>query len=440
VTSELPSNFDHTLPHAEIHAAELSPAKRYAVLLVSFAGLVFAGVGLGLMPVASRPITKSFMGSDFSEEANGIWLARYMAALMVGAGCGGIWLGRLGDRIGRSRAMGVSILIYSLFAGAGALTSSQEQLLMLRFLAGLGIGGMWPTGAALVAECFPAASRPVVAGVVGAGINVGILLLAAILQLWLVKSDSWRWIFAISAAPAAIGVFAMLVLPESPKWLAARRLISSSSTKHDSPLKELLCPPLLRSTLIGIALGAVPLVGAWAAGKWMFPWAGEAGQAVGKNGHAATAQAYWAAGAVLGGFFGAPLASWLGRRLSYFLISLVTTLLTCGLFLLAEPMQSIFLPWVFVQGIVATLFFGWLPLCLPELFPTRVRAAGAGVTYNTGRFLTAAGSLAAGGLILTFHGAYAKVGALTGLVYALGMIVIWWMPIMPSKNLDADRG
>jgi MFS family permease len=434
VTSEIPSHSDHTLPHAEIHADQLSPAKRYAVLLVSFAGLVFAGVGLGLMPVASRPITQSFMASDYREADGGVWLARYSAAIMLGAGFGGIWLGRLGDRIGRSRAMGVSILIYSLFAGAGAFATSQEQLLALRFLAGLGIGGMWPTGAALVTECFPGASRPIVAGVVGAGINVGILFLAAIVQMWSVEPDSWRWIFTISAVPAAIGVFAMLVLPESPKWLAASRLISGSSTKHDSPLKDLLRPPLLRSTAVGIALGAVPLVGAWAASKWMIPWAG---QEAGKN---AATQASWAAGAVLGGFFGAPLASWLGRRLSYFLISLATALLTCGLFMFTTPTRSIFLPWVFVQGIVATLFFGWLPLCLPELFPTRVRAAGAGVTYNTGRFLTAAGSLAAGALIAAFHGDYAKVGAITGLVYALGMIVIWWMPIMPNKSLDADRG
>ena len=104
MTSEIASNSDHTLPQAEIHAAGLSPAKRYSVLLASFAGLVFAGVGLGLMPVASRPITQSFMGSDYSEADAGVWLARYSAAIMLGAGCGGIWLGRLGDRIGRSRA------------------------------------------------------------------------------------------------------------------------------------------------------------------------------------------------------------------------------------------------------------------------------------------------------------------------------------------------
>jgi SHS family sialic acid transporter-like MFS transporter len=386
------------------------------------------------MPVASRPITQSFMASDYSEAAAGVWLARYSAAIMLGAGCGGIWLGRLGDRIGRSRAMGVSILIYSLFAGAGALATSQEQLLALRFLAGLGIGGMWPTGAALVAECFPGASRPLVAGVVGAGINVGILFLAAIVSLWPIAPDCWRWIFTISVVPALLGIVAIAVLPESPKWLSESRLTSKSSTTGNSPVRELFRQPLLQSTLVGIALGAVPLVGAWAASKWMIPWAG---QAAGTN---AMTQAHWAAGAVVGGFFGAPLASWLGRRLSYFLISLATTLLTCGLFLFTTPTESIFLPWVFVQGIVATLFFGWLPLCLPELFPTRVRAAGAGITYNTGRFLTAAGSLAAGALIAAFHGDYAKAGALTGLVYALGMIVIWWMPIMPSESLDGDRG
>src|SRR5215471_5463878 len=190
----IPSNPDHNLPHAESLAAALSAGARYGVLLAAFAGLVFAGVGLGLMPVASRPISRSFLGSDFSEEAAGVWLARYSAAIMLGAGCGGVGLGRLGDRIGRSRAMGLSILIYSLFAGAGALVSSQEELLVSRFFAGIGIGGMWPTGAALVAECFPGASRPVTAGIVGAGINVGILMLAAIVQQKPIESDSWRWV------------------------------------------------------------------------------------------------------------------------------------------------------------------------------------------------------------------------------------------------------
>jgi len=88
--------------------------------------------------------------------------------------------------------------------------------------------------------------------------------------------------------------------------------------------------------------------------------------------------------------------------------------------------------------VVATLFFGWLPLYLPELFPTRVRAAGSGLSYNVGRFATAAGVLLAGLLFTAFKGSYPTVGALAALIYALGMLVIWWAPDTTGRTLDAD--
>src|SRR5262245_45044720 len=99
---------------------ELSKAARWAVLLAAFLGLVFDGFELGLMPVASSSVTKSFFGAEFTKALDGKWFAWYTAALMLGAAVGGSLLGNLGDRIGRSRAMGVSILCYSLFAGLGA--------------------------------------------------------------------------------------------------------------------------------------------------------------------------------------------------------------------------------------------------------------------------------------------------------------------------------
>jgi len=77
---------------------------------------------------------------------------------------------------------------------------------------------------------------------------------------------------------------------------------------------------------------------------------------------------------------------------------------------------------------VATLFFGWLPLYLPELYPTHVRATGTGIAYNFGRFASAGGVLFTGTLMLWFKGDYSKVGVITGLVYALGMVVVWWAP------------
>ena len=416
----------------------LSRGGRRVVLAAAFAGLLFDGAELGLMPLASLSVTRDLLGDRFTPALGADWFARLTAALMLGAAVGGILFGRLGDRVGRTRAMGVSVLFYSLFAGAGLFVTSLEQLLILRFLVGLGVGGVWPNGVALVAECWPSVSRPVASGVMGAGINVGILLLAQAARVWPVTPESWRWLFGWSAAPALLAVAALGLVPESPRWLASRAAAVGPGAAHAS-WRELFRPPLLRRTLVGIALGSIPLVGAWAASKWMIPWADQVGGSA-QPGYKAVTQGCWAVGATLGSFCGAQLASLLGRRLSYFLISFGSTVLTCGLFLFTEPLDGLFLPWVFAQGFVATLFFGWLPLYLPELFPTQVRATGSGLSYNTGRFATAVAVFGAGILAAWFGGDLARVGAVTGLVYALGMLVVWWAPATSATTLDEGPG
>ena len=237
----------------------------------------------------------------------------------------------------------------------------------------------------------------------------------------------------------------LVALPESPLWLASRRKATPKELRTDgpalpprapavSPVRELFRPPLLRLTLIGILLGSIPMVGAWAASKWMIPWADTVGGAT-EAGYKALTQGWWALGAVLGSFCGAQIAARLGRRRAYALISAGATALTLLMFLGTAPLQASFLPIVFAQGFVATLFFGWLPLYLPELFPTRVRAAGSGISYNVGRFATAIGVFFAGVLFAAVGGSYSHVGSLCGLIYALGLIVIWWAPDTSKKNL-----
>ena len=404
---------------------------RLIVLFAAFSGLLFDGIELGLMPIASISVTRSLLGDHFTDALAGDWFARFTAALMLGAAVGGIVFGALGDRIGRTRAMGVSILFYSVFSGLGWLVGSLEQMLVLRFLVGLGVGGMWPNGVALVSECWSNVSRPMVAGIVGAGLNTGILLLSQIARIWHITPDSWRWLFGWSAVPGLLGVVALYFVPESPRWLASR---GGPAKRAAAPLRALLRPPLLRLTLLGIVLGSIPMIGAWAASKWMIPWADKVGGAA-QPGYKAVTQGCWALGAVLGSFSGAQLAGLLGRRLSYFLISLGSTALTGGLFLLTAPLHSAFLPMTFAQGFVATLFFGWLPLYLPELFPTKVRATGSGIAYNVGRFATAGGVFAAGTLAMWFGGDFAKVGAVMSVIYSLGMIAIWWAPETSNKDL-----
>ena len=424
------------MPAPSAAVAPLGPRARVAVLAAAFLGLLFDGVELGLMPVASLSVSKSLLGDTFTPAVGGDWFARFTAALMLGAAIGGIALGTLGDRIGRSRAMGVSILFYSVCAALGSLITSQEQMLVLRFLVGLGVGGMWPNGIALVAESWPTASKATVSGVMAAGLNAGILMLAQLAQAWPITPDSWRWIFRLAGLPAVLGLLVLAVLPESPQWLATRagegRRREGDATPKPNPLAALFRPPLVRTTLAAVLVSAIPMVGAWSASKWMVPWADSVAGPT-QASYKAVTQGWWAAGSVLGSFVGAQLVGWLGRRGSYLLISAAATAATAAMFRLTAPLEPTFLPIVFVQGFVSTLFFGWLAVYLPALFPVDVRATGSGLAYNSGRFLTALGVLASGWLFAALGGDYARVGGLLSLVYAVGLVAIW---LAPNRGAD----
>ena len=408
----------------------LSQSQRLVVLAAAFLGWLSAGVEMGLGPLAARPAAIALVypssmaaGAELPEGGEaivGAWFARWLSAFLLGGAFGGFGFGYLGDRIGRTRAMGLSILCFSLLTGASGLVEDPWQMLALRFLAGLGIGGMWPTGVSLASEAWPSASRPTVAGLMGAAANLGILLMALVGQWIQVTPESWRWAMFVGAVPAVIGLAALAVVPESPAWLAQSP--SAKSASSVVRMDEVFRPPYLRRTLIGIAVGTIPLLGTWASSKWLVPWADKAGES------SAIAQGVWALGATLGSAGGAWVANLFGRRSTYFVISLATLIINLAIYTWLDPAKPMFLPTVFALGLVATVFFGWLPLYLPELFPTRVRATGTGVAFNFGRFVTAAGVLAAGQLMSMFHGDYAQVGRVTAWVYALGMIVILFAP------------
>ena len=247
---------------------------RYAVLAAAFLGLMFDGIELGLMPVASLSVSQGLLGDDYTEALGGHWFAWFTAALMLGAAIGGSLLGqsrrphRPRPRDGRQHPV-----LLALRRPGRVRHHVANKCSLLRFLVGLGVGGMWPNGVALVAECWPTASRPTVSGVLGAGINVGILCLSQLGRLHPITPDSWRWIFMLAAVPAVLGVVVLALLPESPKWLASR----GQSKKPGVPLRTLFRGELLRPTLVGILLASVPLVGAWAGSKWMIPWADAVG-------------------------------------------------------------------------------------------------------------------------------------------------------------------
>ncbi|MEW6158405.1 MAG: MFS transporter, partial [Verrucomicrobiota bacterium] len=318
-----------TTPLVQSVSEALTPVQRGCILAAVFLGWMFAGVEMSLMIPVTRPAIQSFLeiqaasGSTFAARQIEIkadqWLSWFIAAFLLGAAAGGLLFGWVGDRWGRVKAMAASIACYSVITGLGYFAKTPEQLLVLRFFACLGIGGMWPTGVALVTEALPGISRPVTAGLIGAAANVGFLLLG-LLMLWFpITRDSWRWVLLLGATPLALALLVAWGLPESPQWIETTR--DHSAKLRPAPVGQVFRPPLLRLTLLGILLGTVPLLGGWASGQRLVPWAGQVAERAGLSDLKAITQTVWACGAVLGSLAGGWVASRIGRRLSYFLMS-----------------------------------------------------------------------------------------------------------------------
>jgi SHS family sialic acid transporter-like MFS transporter len=444
---------------------ELTAAGRYIILAAAFLGWAFSGFQMAVMTLTARSATTEFLRrgqltaveplslerlwtvqktggplpEPLSSEAEALkaivprWFSWYNAAFLFGAAYGGFVFGWLGDRMGRVRSMGASIFCFSVFSAVGYFAASPEQLLLTRFLAAMGVGGMWPTGVSLASEAWSEGSRPLVAGMLGTSANVGLVTLNALGYVYNVGPNSWRWTLLVCASPVLLAIIVWFFVPESRRWLAARKM--GSEGKAAVTMTTVFQPPLLRLTLIGIAVGTIPILGGWGATQWFIPWADKVGGAADPRAKA-LAGMMRSGGAVLGGLIGGWIANFSGRRLTYFLVSLSSLILGEYIYLYLTPKDSSFWGFVFVLGFVSTIFFGWLPLYLPELFPTYARATGAGVSFNFGRILSAFGVLGTGAITAWFHEDYARAGSITTLVFGLGMLVILLAPDTTKRKLS----
>lgn len=425
------------------HLPVLTGCQRGWMLAAAFLAWLFAGLEISLFILIHRQMTLGLLGPDCPESVVTRWFAWYQAAFLFGASAGGWVFGALGDRLGRTRAMAASMLCYSMLTLGCHECTSADGMLALRFLACLGVGGVWPNAVALVAEAWPDASRPLLAGLLGTAANVGFVLLGVIGYYYPITQDAWRWVLLVGASPAVLGLVTLFAVPESPRWLAARRE-SVGGAPARLPMVEVLRPPLLSRTVLGVLLGAIPVVGSAANANWLIPWsdavqytaAPDTPKPPADPRTKAKTQITRSGGAVFGSLLGGLIAGAVGRRPSYFLISLGACTASCYIFSQLDPLHPQFQAAAFVLGFVGITYFGWLPLFLPELFPTRVRATGAGVSFNTGRVAAGAVVLSAGFLLDRFGGDYAKVGFWTGMIYAAGMLVIWLVPKEATGRLE----
>ena len=440
---------------------------QWMVLLASVLGWLFDGFEIGLFPMIARPALKNVLLGAGDKEI-GPWMGTITACFLIGAALGGVVFGWLGDRIGRVRAMALSILTYSLVTGLGYLAQRPEHLAAVRFTSALGMGGQWALGVALVMECWPDRWRPLLAGFMGAAANVGFLLTGAVARLHQVTPESWRWMMLVGALPALLVFFIMLMVPESERW---RQSVKAGPSQ---PMREVFSPGLRKTTLLGICFASVALIGTWGSVQWLPLWtnqmvtdhglqslqarhpdwypAGNPGaavpetvaaqrtaaetqvkQAAGKA--SANMQMIQALGAIVGALIAPLIGARIGRRPAYFLLC-VSSLTVCAVIFRAfDSYTGPFLACCFLASFTTASFYGWFPLYFPELFPTRVRATGQGLCYNFGRIFAAVGALLQGQLVAAFGGSYAQAGAIVTLIYTAGMVLIWFAPETKGRPL-----
>lgn len=447
--NDLPANYEMSIDsHPSSSPINLTIHQRRHVLLAAFLAWDYAGLGIALFILNLRPMMLDLLGRDVPESLVARWFAWYQAAFLFGAAAGGWLFGSLGDRFGRKRALGWSVLCQGGFTAISMTIDEPEIMLAFRFLACLGIGGIWPNAVALVAEAWPDASRPFLAGLLGAAANVGQVCMGMMGYFGEITPESWRWTLVASAIPALGGFWILAFLPESVRWLRSRILQIESTPQ---PLRELFRQPLLGRTLLGIGLGAIPVIGTAANGNWLIPWTDQVANArvveAASRGEAfekkpadpkskARIQITRSGGGIFGSLLGGIIAAALGRRLSYFVISVAALFVSTYVFSQLDPLDPSFPIWTFILGFVGVIYFGWLPLFLPELFPTRVRATGSGVSFNSGRIVAGIVVLSAGFLVEALGGGYARVGFATALIYGFGLVIIWFAPPHPPKLED----
>jgi MFS family permease len=310
------------------------------------------------------------------------------------------------------------------------------QLGAVRFVASLGMGGEWALGVSLISEIWPANARPLLSGLIGAAANVGFFCVGVV-NLLLLKFGAklseqfhaplWRLLFIAGALPALLTFVIQIFVPESEKWKSA----TSSGPKPR--VADIFASGIGKYTALGATLAGVALMGTWASVQWIPAWASRMTE--GDVVKASWTQMFAAVGAIVLPLVTALLAQRYNRKGTYAALCILSIAICEALFLTRPPFGFKFLLLVtFANGVTGS-FYGWLPLYLPELFPTRIRATGSGFCFNFGRIFAAAGSLISGTLLSYFKGDYARMCSVICLIYLVGLVVIYFCPETKGKPL-----
>jgi MFS family permease len=394
-------------------------AERFPVRiwLISFLGWMFDFYDLILFSFLLIPIGHDLKLSEAQE-------AMLLGVALGASGIGGILFGYLSDRFGRRRVMTWTIGLYSLGTGLTGFAVGPWSLLIFRLLTGLGVGGEWAVGHALVQEASPKHMRGRAAAFLQAGEPLGVGL-AAVVGLLVTPLIGWRWVFLISSASALVAVVARRHLPESSLWNQQREDRLSPAAALAWLVRHHFLSPLLKGWLLGVfKLGTY-----WTCYIWLPKFLqNQLQQPIGRSAiWILTAQSGQLLGMLLFGY----VADRYGRRQAYTVYSLLTA---AALYFLAFHWQQLLLQpalfWsvMFAMGLGSGCTAGFGAL-LAELFPTHIRNFAMGTSYNCARGIQFFAPLVVSG----FVGLWGLRGGL-GVPLVLALATASWVWVLPETR------
>jgi MFS family permease len=403
------------------------------------------------------------MDALLPDKAQATSMAPYTtSAFLLGWAVGGLVFGALGDLYGRARILTISVLLYSVFTGLNAFSTSFLDFCVYRFLSGLGVGGVFGLAVALVADSIPDHARAPALGLLQSlstwgnllagltGMGIGVLAARHFLPFGL---QAWQAIFLVGAVPAFLCVFILRQLKEPEKWVQARAQGAARGIRFGSYAALLGHPVWRKHAWAGLALCLAGIVGLWGIGNFHPKIVGAIIEQhlVAQNlstDALANEQAFWRSAGLLlqniGGFTGMMTLAWVaqvtGRRFAAALALLCSFLSTILVFRWLREFSQIF--WMLpLMGFGQLSVFAVYAIYLPELFPTSLRSTGTSFCYNVGRFVAATAPFTMGRITASLGGnleAFRTAGLWVSLVLLLGLLALPFLPETKDQPLPEE--
>jgi MFS family permease len=436
---EMPPTTSASLaPDAEIAKPQVRDVERLRDLspqqwksgIAAWLGWLFDGLDMHLYVLVAAPFVAELLGVTSEKDPQvGYYSSWIQAAFLFGWALGGGFFGRVADRLGRSRALMLTILTYALFTGLSYFAQTWWQLLMFRFLAALGIGGEWAVGASLLSETWPRRWRPWMAAVLQTGVNLGVML-AALANL-LLAGQAPRTVFLVGILPALLVLWIRRAVPEPEEWQGAKR----ESVHAEPGFLELFRGSIRRTSILTLLVCSLSLTAHWAFLFWyvqhlrnlpdLATWSDT------DKSHMVSKVVWLVIGvSIAGNFFAGWLAQRLGYRRSIALLCLAYFVSMFATYCVPRDHEDLWYGYIAIglcQGV-----FALFTMYLPPLFPTLLRTTGAGFCYNIGRI--------AAGLGTVLFGLFSKVGdyrlalLYAGFLFLPAAAIAWMLPELPTDK------